>query len=310
MARSEDPNSGRPGQGRPTASGGSRTGGSSGRRSGAARPSTQRSGGQRSGSQGSSGQRATGQRSGQGPAGQRSGGQRSGQGPARAAGGRTGTSKATRSPSPAARKAAPRQTANRPSGPDRGTFARRRAIVLVLALALLAAVGVGVKFGLDALGSGSAKPAPTQTTTPTGPSTEQLANPVECTTEAAGLTMDLPALTLTGGQAASIPVTITNNGQVPCVVSMDRTALEVVLTSGADRVWSSSDCGLLPEKRTLLLDVGKADTTTISWPGTRSAAGCAPDQPAAGAGTYTFTATLTLDGAGAVATVAKPFQVG
>ena len=85
---------------------------------------------------------------------------------------------------------------------------------------------------------------------------------------------------------------------MPCLVDAGEASREIVITSGADRVWDNRDCiAAGTESRDLLLPAAGADATQLSWNRVRSAPGCPPDLPAPGAGTYS--AQLTLAGAAA-----------
>jgi len=100
------------------------------------------------------------------------------------------------------------------------------------------------------------------------------------------------------GVSPTFAVSITNTGTVACLVDAGEVQREIVITSGADRVWSNHDC-VVPgtETRTLLLAAGFTDTTSFAWNRVRSAEGCPQGLPAPGAGTYS--AQLNLAGASA-----------
>ncbi len=95
----------------------------------------------------------------------------------------------------------------------------------------------------------------------------------------------------------------------PCRVAGGGDAPRLTVSSGADRVWSSSDCPLatVPDTapgtagRSLLIPAqavvpaNGAAALDVVWPGVRLATGCAPASAALRPGTYT--ATLVLPGA-------------
>jgi hypothetical protein len=145
---------------------------------------------------------------------------------------------------------------------------------------------------------------------PPGPPTEEeLANPVDCRPSAIGLTVDLASTTVAAGGTTAMPVTVTNTGQVPCLVDV---GAQLVLTiySGEDMVWTSQHCASAGARR-ILLDVASEDVTSFRWTGTRSASGCPDGQPVAAAGTYRAVVTLmSVDEAPeVVATVEQPFTI-
>lgn len=94
------------------------------------------------------------------------------------------------------------------------------------------------------------------------------------------------------GQTAVFTLTLTNVGEAPCTIDAGRTAAQLVVTSGADRIWSSADCEP-GDPRLLLLDSGSSDVSTIEWATNRSAPECPADLPPIGAGTYQATVTTS-----------------
>ncbi len=178
--------------------------------------------------------------------------------------------------------------------PDAATFRRRRLVVGLLALVILGGLVAGGTALWGAIRSDADPGAgPSDSPTPTGPSEEELANPVACGADAVTLSIDLPGDSLPHGQAVEFPVTVRNTGEVPCLVDLGYAGLDLTLFSGGDRVWSTSDChGERPEHDEYLFDLGYSRTVTISWQGRRSTADCAADQNYAGAGTYRAQVTL------------------
>lgn len=171
-------------------------------------------------------------------------------------------------------------------------------MVGLLALVILAGLVAGGTALWGALRpDGEPAAGPSISPTPTGPTEEELANPVACAPEALALSIDLAGDSLPHGQTAAFPMTVRNVGDVPCLVDLGYSGLELTLFSGDDRVWSSADChGDLPEHDEYLFDLDYSRTVTISWKGRRSAPDCAPDQNYAGTGTYRAQATLRAGG--------------
>lgn len=92
----------------------------------------------------------------------------------------------------------------------------------------------------------------------------------------------------------NLTVTITNIGQNSCAIDAGAEHLELLITSGSDRIWSSLDCVAddAPE-RLLLLAAGDADNeTTVAWTRIRSNADCDADLPAPRPGWYRAVAKL------------------
>lgn len=90
----------------------------------------------------------------------------------------------------------------------------------------------------------------------------------------------------------SLVVTVENVGKEACVLDVGSKDLALAITSGADDVWSSADCG----KRTSEvreLAPGKPYETTVTWDRSRSnAAMCGKRQATAEPGWYVVVARL------------------
>jgi len=72
----------------------------------------------------------------------------------------------------------------------------------------------------------------------------------------------------------------------PCRYDVGPKALEVIVTSGADHIWSSDDCGRSKQSRIATLAPGARRAVVVAWPRYRSAPGCPDDRAAAKPGTY------------------------
>ncbi|MBZ2198067.1 hypothetical protein [Occultella gossypii] len=198
-----------------------------------------------------------------------------------------------------------------PNPPTRGTYLRRRLVVLLIAAAVIAAIAFGVtRFLLPALSTEDppttaetsaegAEPTPTDGATDpaTGtPDEDALANPVSCVPAAVGLTLTPSAASTASGSGLGVAVEIVNAGQVACLLDVGAGALTLEVYSGEDRVWSTQDCPAAAAELPVLLDTGAGQSASFTWPGTRSAAGCPGGQPVAGAGTYRLVLGLTTGG--------------
>ncbi|MEU8381387.1 hypothetical protein [Streptosporangium sp. NPDC048865] len=81
-------------------------------------------------------------------------------------------------------------------------------------------------------------------------------------------------------------LTLVNVGKVMCTADVGPRALEVRITSGDDRVWSSSDCVSGEATRIRELDRGVPYVKELVWDRRRSGDDCAADRAAALPGTY------------------------
>lgn len=199
-------------------------------------------------------------------------------------------------------------------------FRRRRLVALTILLVLVLGAVVGFRAAVGAFAAAddvlprelSATPIahPDPDDEPTGPPTEEeLANPVDCRPSAIELTIGM-GKEVVSGATTSMPVTVSNTGQVPCLLDIGGAQVELTIYSGDDLVWTSQHCSTLGDRR-ILLDVGGADTVSFRWTGSRSAEGCPGDQSVAGAGTYRAVVTLVSagDAPEQVATVEQAFTV-
>lgn len=173
----------------------------------------------------------------------------------------------------------------------------RRVVVLVVAVAVVVLLVIGVQALVRAVsGSGEDTPAdaapPTTSESSAPPEEEETGTPA-C--EPAQLTaeMSADAASYPAGALPTFTLRLTNTGDQPCRVDAGGTQRQILVTSGSDRIWASTDCDP-GEPLSLLLAAGQADERTVQWDRVRSVEGCTPDQAAALPGTYQ--AVLTLAG--------------
>jgi hypothetical protein len=181
-----------------------------------------------------------------------------------------------------------------PVGPlPASTYWRRRLVLLaVLVLALL-----GVKALLGGGGDGTPAAGPTPTVTPrtshspsARPVATRPAGPVTCRDSALRLTTTADAATYPAGTSPRFTVTVKNVSAVTC--RRDLGPLQVVVKSGADRIWASTDCA--PKATPVLQGLGAGGSleTTKTWDGKRSKPGCEGTRTPVRPGTYTVRATI------------------
>ncbi|WP_456846225.1 hypothetical protein [Cellulomonas sp. P5_C6] len=186
--------------------------------------------------------------------------------------------------------------------PGRVYWVRRFVVLGIPLLVILVVVWLVAGRGGDdgdgapaAQTSSPAQSAPAEAQPSTTPTTDD-SGVADCDATGLVVAMTPDAESYAAGVSATFTVSITNTGSDPCLVDAGEAQREIVITSGADRVWSNRDC-IVPgtESRTLLLPGGGNDTTPFAWNRVRSAEGCPAGLPAPGAGTYS--AQLTLAGA-------------
>ncbi|GII77519.1 hypothetical protein Sru01_25010 [Sphaerisporangium rufum] len=87
-------------------------------------------------------------------------------------------------------------------------------------------------------------------------------------------------------------LTVVNVGRAECAVDVGPRAVEVRITSGDDRVWSTADCLSGDGTRVRRLRRGVPYVQQIDWDRRRSAPDCRAARPRARAGTYVARARL------------------
>ena len=87
---------------------------------------------------------------------------------------------------------------------------------------------------------------------------------------------------------------VTNGGTMPCEVNIGTSQMEFLVTSGADRIFSSRDCQAKSEDLVKIIAPGASETANFPWSRNRSVEGCQPVEakPGGGGAYYIFTAKL------------------
>lgn len=211
-----------------------------------------------------------------------------GDAPGRAAPSRRAPARAASSRAPAPRgssKGAPRGSSKGrgprgPRGRPKAVFWRRR--LLVLGVVALLAVGLvwGVGRLLGILGEAWEAAVANQQAEPTDTSTAQ---PVACPPDA--LEWQLSHDAGTAGSPVRFEFTVENLSGRACLIDAGAQTLVLTVVSGEDRIWSNAHCGSADPVR-LLLGPEDATTRAVTWPGARSAPGCAAAEGAVLPGTY------------------------
>jgi hypothetical protein len=182
----------------------------------------------------------------------------------------------------------------RPAGsqPARVYWIRR---LVVLGALLLVVV---VVWSMIARGGGG-EDEPDTAATEAAPDTEETTtdgttaeNGRTCAAADLTLAVAADAQTYAAGVQPVFTVTITNTSTSSCAVDAGEASRELLVTSGADRVWSSLDCAGDAAERLLLLPAGTADSAAVTWPRVRSAEGCTEGLPEPRPGTYHVVAKL------------------
>ena len=210
-------------------------------------------------------------------------------------------------PKPARKPAS--QPARKPASkaartPANPVYRRRRlfvgaALLLVIAVAFggLAAVSSVVNARQSASGGGAA-PSGQETGAAAGP--EATASPSAtpagdgCEQNLVTVTASTDKAAYTAGENPLLTLKVTNGNKVPCKVNIGTSQMEFLITSGSDRIFSSTDCQTDSTDLVKTIAPGQSETANFPWQRNRTVQGCAPIEakPGAGGAYYVFTALL------------------
>ena len=91
------------------------------------------------------------------------------------------------------------------------------------------------------------------------------------------------------GGAPMLELRVTNTGTSPCTLDLGPAAVELLVYSGGDRIWSSDDCASGEAANVTSLVPGEPSSTMLSWDAQRSLPGCEGPKAPAQPGTYRVT---------------------
>lgn len=86
--------------------------------------------------------------------------------------------------------------------------------------------------------------------------------------------------------------TVTNTSGSACVVDLGETAVQWLVTSGSDRIWSNTDCAPESASKELIIQPNKSEEIRAQWGRARSAKGCQTGLPEPRPGTYRVEVTV------------------
>ncbi|WP_329087519.1 MULTISPECIES: hypothetical protein [unclassified Streptosporangium] len=133
-------------------------------------------------------------------------------------------------------------------------------------------------------------PSTSASPTPTPAATRAAARPRRpgeaCVSPQLVLSMEGQGTVYPPGIRPRFILTLVNVGKVMCTTDVGPRAMEVRITSGDDRVWSSSDCVSGEAGNVRELDRGIPYVKELVWDRRRSGDDCAADRAAALPGTY------------------------
>ena len=172
-------------------------------------------------------------------------------------------------------------------------------LVLLLVLVLLRSCGASpsrpAALTTTPVPAGPAAPAtPSTAVTPTptpprpaaSPSVSPTAGRQACPDSSLALTASTDVGSYPLGSQPSLILRVRNTGRTVCRRVLGPAAVELLVYSANDRVYSSRDCAPATRQASVALRPGQVETTTLTWSGLRSLPGCAGSRAAATAGTY------------------------
>ena len=187
-------------------------------------------------------------------------------------------------------------------------YRRRRLFlggVLLLVIALVSSFAVAGALGnkseqAASTGTGAtASAGPAAGASPSPSASEPAATPTPSATP--GCNQNLVTVSASTDKAAYGPgenpmltLKVTNGGTMPCEVNIGTSQMEFLVTSGADRIFSSRDCQAKSEDLVKVIAPGASETANFPWSRNRSVEGCQPIEakPGGGGAYYIFTAKL------------------
>ncbi|WP_068928079.1 hypothetical protein [Planobispora rosea] len=132
----------------------------------------------------------------------------------------------------------------------------------------------------------SAPPSPAPTPRPAKPSRPSKRPGELCDNADLVLGLQADGEVYGAGALPGFILTLVNTGKVMCVADVGPRSLEIRITSGNDRVWSSSDCVSGETENLRKLERGIPHVQVLKWDRHRSAADCRAERLRARPGTY------------------------
>lgn len=83
-----------------------------------------------------------------------------------------------------------------------------------------------------------------------------------------------------------LELAVTNTSPAACALDLGQGAVELLIFSGSDRIWSSEDCASGRGAKITTLEPAKPAVTRLTWAGRRSLPGCEGPKAEAQPGTY------------------------
>ena len=182
------------------------------------------------------------------------------------------------------------------SKPSASVYRRRRITVAVIAVVLIGLIiwGVVAVAGLLTSDPQSAPaPSPTAQSSSAAPSTESSEDAAKkCKSDEIKITATTDAKSYPAGKKPVLILGIENTSKRECDLNVGTSQQEFLISSGADRVFSTVDCLQNREDVPLTFAAGQKEDARFTWNRDRSAPGCKAVTVQPSPGTYKFTAAI------------------
>ncbi len=146
--------------------------------------------------------------------------------------------------------------------------------------------------GLRTLAMGTASPSPTPSATKTTQEARTRRPGETCAESDLVIGMQGKQEIYADGAQPNFLITVVNTGPVMCKADVGPRAMEIRITSGEDRIWSTSDCVSGAGTEVKELERGVPYVRSLDWDRRRSSGDCRTDPPNALPGTYVVMARM------------------
>lgn len=183
-------------------------------------------------------------------------------------------------------------------GPSPAVYRRRRLAVLTLALVLVAMLvlagwWIAGLFGQDKPKAEGPAPLPAApAASPSGSPSEEPAAAGSCGESDISVSAATDAPSYAAGEDPMLILEVENSGKSDCEVDVGTEAMEFVVTSGEDRIFSSKDCAVETGELMRTIAPGESERAQFTWERQRSAPGCTAVNANPQPGTYVLTTRL------------------
>lgn len=178
--------------------------------------------------------------------------------------------------------------------PSPAVYRRRRLTVLALAVLVVAAM-VATGFWVASL----FRPGQEASAEVPGPAVPSslAASPAASATAGCGesdvvVRAETDAAAYGSGENPTLILEVANEGESPCEVNVGTDAMEFLVTSGDDRIFSSKDCQVDAEPMLMTINPGKSEQARFTWERNRTAPGCTSVEANPQPGTYVLVTKL------------------